>query len=127
MSNTENERRPARLWHPGLITALIEPEPDDPNRNEWRAKILASPAGCDTWSQEQARSAATRIPQCIRACAGISDPEAAIPAMVNAMEDALSGWRYIRQQPQADDLYGVGWERVERLLCDALALARGES
>ena len=38
---------------------------------------------------------------------------------VEAMTDALSGWRYIRQHH--GDLYGVGWDRVETALAAALA------
>lgn len=35
-----------------------------------------------------------------------------------AANDALAGWRYIRQEH--GDLYGVGWDRVEGKLGDAL-------
>ncbi len=35
-----------------------------------------------------------------------------------AAADALSGWRYIRQNH--GDLYGVGWDRVEGKLSKAL-------
>lgn len=44
---------------------------------------------------------------------------AALRECVEAMEDALSGWRYIRDQH--GDLYGVGWDRVEEALKDLIA------
>lgn len=40
-------------------------------------------------------------------------------ALREVVADALSGWRYIRANH--GDLYGVGWDRVEHGLCDALA------
>jgi hypothetical protein len=48
---------------------------------------------------------------------------AAAPELLEASQDALSGWRYIRQQH--GDLPGVGWARVEQALTAALAKARG--
>jgi hypothetical protein len=41
--------------------------------------------------------------------------------MLAAANDALSGWRYIREQH--GDLYGVGWDRVEQALVAAIAAA----
>ncbi len=41
------------------------------------------------------------------------------PHLIEAAEDALSGWRYIREHH--GDLYGVGWDRVEKGLSEALA------
>ena len=42
---------------------------------------------------------------------------------VDAMQDALAGWRYIRAAHV--DLYGVGWDRVEEKLHQAIcALAQ---
>ena len=38
--------------------------------------------------------------------------------VTDALKDALSGWRYIRQIH--GDLYGVGWDRVETKLVAAL-------
>lgn len=49
----------------------------------------------------------------------------AAPELFDALEDALSGWRYIREQH--GDLYGVGWERVETAARAALAKAKGEA
>ncbi len=39
-----------------------------------------------------------------------------------AAADALAGWRYIRAQH--GDLYGVGWDRVEQALVDAIGSDR---
>lgn len=47
---------------------------------------------------------------------------AAVPQLVEAAADALAGWRYIRQHH--GDLYGVGWDRVEQGLEDALRAAK---
>ena len=44
--------------------------------------------------------------------------------LVRAAADALAGWRYIREHH--GDLYGVGWERVQRGLTSALAKARSD-
>jgi len=41
----------------------------------------------------------------------------------DAMQDALAGWRYIRAAH--GDLYGVGWDRVEEKLHQAIEQARG--
>ena len=48
---------------------------------------------------------------------------AAAPDLAEASADALAGWRYIRQVH--GDLPGVGWDRVENALSDALAKAHG--
>lgn len=50
---------------------------------------------------------------------------AAAPELLDAATDALAGWRYIRQHH--GDLYGVGWDRVERLLQAAIAKAEGRA
>lgn len=42
-----------------------------------------------------------------------------VAELVSAAADALSGWRYIRRNH--GDLYGVGWDRVEGGLVNALA------
>jgi len=46
---------------------------------------------------------------------------AAAPALKDALEDMLSGWRYIREQH--GDLYGVGWDRCEDAARAALRAA----
>lgn len=46
---------------------------------------------------------------------------AALPDLLEAARDALSGWRYIRDTH--GDLYGVGWDRVEEKLKAALLKA----
>lgn len=48
---------------------------------------------------------------------------AAAPEMVAALEDMLSGWRYIRAHH--GDLYGVGWDRAQEAAEKALARASG--
>lgn len=40
--------------------------------------------------------------------------------LVEALEDMLSGWRYIRDTHGS--LYGVGWERAENKAVKALAI-----
>lgn len=45
----------------------------------------------------------------------------AMPEMVDALTDMLSGWRYIRETH--GDLYGVGWDRCEKAAEDALRKA----
>jgi hypothetical protein len=45
-----------------------------------------------------------------------------ITAYDAACNDALAGWRYIRQHH--GDLYGVGWDRVEQALDAVLTKAR---
>lgn len=46
---------------------------------------------------------------------------AALPDILEAAIDALSGWRYIRETH--GDLYGVGWDRVDEKLKAALLKA----
>lgn len=41
-----------------------------------------------------------------------------VDVVTDALKDALSGWRYVRQVH--GDLYGVGWDRVETKLVAAL-------
>lgn len=42
--------------------------------------------------------------------------------IINALDDMLSGWKYIRESH--GDLYGVGWDRAESKAVEALAAAR---
>ncbi len=48
----------------------------------------------------------------------LADRRQRITELEAAAADALSGWRYIRQNH--GDLYGVGWDRVEGKLSKAL-------
>jgi hypothetical protein len=50
---------------------------------------------------------------------------AAAPDLLEALKDALAGWRYIREHH--GDLYGVGWDRVEEAARAAIARATGEA
>jgi hypothetical protein len=52
-----------------------------------------------------------------------ADLLSAAPDLLAAAEDALAGWNYIRAAH--GDLYGVGWDRVEKALSAAIAKARG--
>jgi hypothetical protein len=53
-----------------------------------------------------------------------ADLVAAAPELLEALEDLLGGWRYIRQVH--GDLYGVGWDRAESKAESAIKKARGE-
>ncbi len=48
----------------------------------------------------------------------------AAPDLYAALEDMLSGWKYIREMH--GDLYGVGWDRAQEKAEAALSQARGE-
>lgn len=48
----------------------------------------------------------------------------ASPELLEALQDMLSGWQYIRQTH--GDLYGVGWDRAEQKAKDALSKALGQ-
>lgn len=50
------------------------------------------------------------------------EPSSLVDQLVTALEDALSGWRYIRENH--GDLYGVGWDRVEARASRALERAK---
>lgn len=52
---------------------------------------------------------------------------AAAPELLEALEDILSGWRYIRQDPNHKALYGVGWDRAQEKAEAAIAKAKGET
>lgn len=54
------------------------------------------------------------------------DVEAQYAELLEALEDMLSGWRYIQQDPTHRGIYGVGWERAQRLAEAAIAKAKGE-
>lgn len=49
---------------------------------------------------------------------------AAAPELLEAIQDMLSGWKYIRQTH--GDLYGVGWDRAEQKATEAIAKALGQ-
>lgn len=49
---------------------------------------------------------------------------AAAPELLEALQDMLSGWKYIRQTH--GDLYGVGWDRAEQKATEAIAKALGQ-
>ena len=46
-------------------------------------------------------------------------------ALVDALEDMLNGWKYIRATH--GDLYGVGWNRAQEKAESALAKAKGRA
>ena len=50
-------------------------------------------------------------------------PPDMVRALVEALETALSGWRYVRKF-HGDQIEGVGWDRVEDAARDALARAK---
>lgn len=49
---------------------------------------------------------------------------AAAPELLEALQDMLSGWKYIRQTH--GDMYGVGWDRSEQKATEAIAKALGQ-
>lgn len=50
---------------------------------------------------------------------------AASPELLDALQDMLSGWKYIREKH--GDLYGVGWDRAQNKAIEAISKALGES
>lgn len=48
----------------------------------------------------------------------------AAPELLAALQDMLSGWKYIRESH--GDLYGVGWDRAQDNAEDAIRKATGE-
>lgn len=44
--------------------------------------------------------------------------------LLEALQDMLSGWKYIREQH--GDLYGVGWDRAQDKATAAISKALGE-
>jgi hypothetical protein len=48
----------------------------------------------------------------------------AAPDLLEALQDMLSGWKYIREQH--GDLYGVGWDRAQDKATAAISKALGE-
>ncbi|HCQ7755494.1 hypothetical protein [Citrobacter sp. 50677481] len=48
----------------------------------------------------------------------------AAPDLLEALQDMLSGWKYIREQH--GDLYGVGWDRAQDKAKAAISKALGE-
>lgn len=49
---------------------------------------------------------------------------AAAPELLDALQDMLSGWKYIREQH--GDLYGVGWDRAQNKAIEAISKALGK-
>lgn len=50
---------------------------------------------------------------------------AASPDLLEALQDMLSGWKYIRETH--GDLYGVGWDRAQEKAEAAIVKATGET
>ena len=48
-----------------------------------------------------------------------------IDELLEALQDMLSGWKYIRDQH--GDLYGVGWDRSQNKAVSAINKATGET
>lgn len=48
----------------------------------------------------------------------------AAPDLLEALQDMLSGWKYIREQH--GDLYGVGWDRAQDKAQAAISKALGD-
>lgn len=61
----------------------------------------------------------------INGCISTADAHliAAAPDLLEALEDMLAGWKYIRESH--GDLYGVGWDRAQDKATAAIARARG--
>ena len=51
----------------------------------------------------------------------------AAPDLLAALKDMLSGWRYIRQYPAHQSIYGVGWDRAQSAAESAIAKAEGRT
>lgn len=49
---------------------------------------------------------------------------AAAPELLDALQDMLSGWEYIRNNH--GDLYGVGWDRAQNKATSAINKALGK-
>lgn len=49
----------------------------------------------------------------------------AAPELLEALQDMLSGWKYIRERH--GDLYGVGWDRAQNKAMTAISKALGET
>ncbi|EOU9618880.1 hypothetical protein ACOJM8_000977 [Klebsiella aerogenes] len=49
---------------------------------------------------------------------------AAAPDLLEALQDMLSGWKYIREQH--GDLYGVGWDRSQNKAVEAINKSLGK-
>lgn len=49
---------------------------------------------------------------------------AAAPDLLNALQDMLSGWKYIREVH--GDLYGIGWDRAQESAIKTIEKALGE-
>lgn len=49
---------------------------------------------------------------------------AAAPELLDALQDMLSGWQYIRSQH--GDLYGIGWDRAQDKAISAINKALGK-
>lgn len=71
---------------------------------------------CDATSHYSVFDKATRIANL--------DLIAAAPELLEALQDMLSGWKYIRQTH--GDLYGVGWDRAEQKATEAIKKALGQ-
>lgn len=74
----------------------------------------------------------SRVVATVHWCSGMQEEDRAnialvesAPALLEALEDMLSGWRYIRNH--YGDLAGVGWERAENAAVAAIAAAKGDA
>lgn len=85
-------------------------------------EMLCERLGRDPQTSEESDTCTLRAAW--KAMMAFSAQEAASPTLLEALEDMLSGWRYIREQH--GDLYGVGWDRCEQAARAAITLATGK-
>lgn len=86
------------------LTVVYDPEPCD--GENIRGEVVPNGAIRERWRCKSCGGVFARV------------APASVP-VTEALRDALSGWRYIRSA--YGDLYGVGWDRVEKALVAALA------
>ena len=110
-------------WRQEQGTTLVWGAYDPDGKSTWGMGVPVVEARIhERVREDEAMANAARLVACVNACAGIANPEKAIPAVVEAFRDMLSGWHYIRQHH--GDLYGVGWDRAETKASAALALVK---
>lgn len=118
----------------GIRRAGIDANGDDvgpPMSPEARTFIFARIGAAmpsSGWDASRKPEKAAAIAGFLREVADALHPSpaaAAAPDLLDALDDSMSGWRYIRSVH--GDLSGVGWDRVENAARAARAKANGDN
>ena len=82
-------------WRQEQDTTLVWGTRNPEGMSSWGLGVPVANARIhETVREAEAMANAARFAACVNACAGIAEPEKAIPALVEALRTLLAGWEY---------------------------------